>query len=150
MACCLMALSHYPTQCWLLINMQFYWIYNGYFDLKFKHVTINESHISFKGFIDNKPWRLFQMSWLFWKQIVLCQVIGYAHLWSTLPNAPHPGLRVSHAPFSRRWQPGKRKWTFVNLSNAIPLHSSQPVPVEKHGFALMIRCLYSIFEHRSC
>ena len=30
----------------------------------------------------------------------------------------------AHAPFSRRWQRGRRKRAFVNLSNAIPLHSS--------------------------
>ena len=40
---------------------QFYWIYTGYFHLKFKHV--NKSHISFKGFIVNKSWRLLQMPW---------------------------------------------------------------------------------------
>ena len=102
---------------------QFYWIYNGYFHLKFKHV--NKSHISFKGFIVNKSWRLFQMpGFFFLKYVVQCQVIGYAHLWLALPNAPLPGLRAPHAPFSRRWQPGKRKRAFVYLSNAIPPHSS--------------------------
>ena len=78
---------------------QFYWIYNGYFRLKFKHV--NKSHISFKGFIVNKSWRLFQMPWFFFlKYFSQCQVIDYAHLWLALPNAPRPGLRVPHAPFS--------------------------------------------------
>ena len=42
---------------------QFYWIYNGYFSLKSKHV--NKSHLSVNRFIVNKSWRLFQMSWLF-------------------------------------------------------------------------------------
>ena len=143
-ACCLMAPSHNPTQCWLLMasicscvtpldsnydicrwwksvwmynfqnvtrlqwvkrsigkspvcanftdthRRQFYWIYNEYFQLKFKHV--NKSLISFKGFIVDKSWRLFQMPWFFFlKYTVQCQVIGYAHLWLALPNAPHPG-----------------------------------------------------------
>ena len=60
----------------------------------------------------------------FLKWIVQCQVIGYAHLCLALPNAPHLGLPVPQAPFLHHWRPGKRKWTFVNLSNHIPPHSS--------------------------
>ena len=65
---------------------QFYWIYNGYFHLKFKHV--NKSHISFKAFIVNKSWRLFQMPWFFSR--IYCPVSGHRlwYLWLALPNAP--------------------------------------------------------------
>ena len=104
---------------------QFYWICNWYVHLKFKHV--NKSHLSFKGFMVNKSLRLFHMSWFFSKincPVSGCQVIGDAHLWLALPNAPHPGLRVPHAPFLRPWQPGKRNWTSVDLFSAIPPHSS--------------------------
>ena len=51
------------------------------------------------------------MSWIFCSIVVQCHVIVYAGFWLTFPNAPHPGLRVPHAPFSRHWQPDKRNRT---------------------------------------
>ena len=125
-ACCLMAPSDNPTQCWLLMTScaplwllsiqvmtyvddenkfewiifkmspgfnefrdlsgkalyvqilliltECYWIYNGYFHLKFKHV--NKSHISFNRFIVNKSWPLYQMPWFFSK--IYCPVSGHS------------------------------------------------------------------------
>ena len=71
---------------------QFYWIYNRYFHLKFKHV--HKSHIFYKRFMVNKSWGLFQMPWFFFlKYIVQCQVTGYANLWLPSPMPHHdPGL----------------------------------------------------------
>ena len=94
----------------ILAEGNFFSIYNGYFHLKFKHV--NKSHISFKGFIVDKSWWLFQMPWIFSK--IYCPVAGH-RLCTSLVSPPQ---------FSRRWQPEKRKRAFVNLSNAIPPHSS--------------------------
>ena len=67
---------------------QFYWIYNRYFHLKFKHV--HKSHISFKGFIVNKSWRLFQMPWFFSK--IYCPVSGHRLCKSLVspPQCPIP------------------------------------------------------------
>ena len=82
---------------------QFYWIYNGYFHLKFKHV--NKSHLSFKGFIVNKSWRLFQMYWLFFTEIN-CPVSGHKLCTSLVspPQCPTPTAqcvpRVIFAPLA--------------------------------------------------
>ena len=97
---------------------QFYWIYNGYFHLKFKHVIVYKSYISFKGFADDKSWRLC----LDFFSKINCPVSRhhYARLWITFPIAPHSGLRVPHAPCSRHWQPGKRKWTQLLLTCPTP------------------------------
>ena len=65
-----------------------YWIYSGYFHLKFKHV--NKSHISIKGFIVNKSWRLFQMPWFFLE--TYCPVSGHRLCTSLVgpPQCPTP------------------------------------------------------------
>ena len=67
---------------------QFYWIYNRYFHLKFKHV--HKSHISFKGFMVNKSWRLFRMPWFFSK--IYCPVSGHMLCKSLVspPQCPTP------------------------------------------------------------
>ena len=72
---------------------QFYWSYNGYFHLKFKHV--NKSHISFKGFIANKSWWLFQMSWFFF-QTKLSSV--RSQVMHGLVSPPHSGTQGSVCP----------------------------------------------------
>ena len=81
---------------------QFYWIYNGY------NMTIISDALIF-----------------FLKYILQCQVIGYAHLWLALPNAPHLGVLVPNAPFSCRWQPGRRKGAFPCWT--CPTPSRRPV-----------------------
>ena len=92
------------------------------------NAIVNQSHISFKGFIVNKSWQLFRMSWFFSK--INCPVSGHGLCTSLVnplqcPTPRAPALRAIFAPL----QLGKRKSTSVNLSNLIPLHSNQALPI---------------------
>ena len=78
----------------------FYWFYNGYLLLKFKHVGLiaglnmnclyqvimNKSHLPFQGFIVNKPWRLFPIFWFFFSKIN--RPVSGHRLYTSLVNPP--------------------------------------------------------------